>query len=413
MLGAIFVGLSGMQAFSKGLKTISTNVANLDTLGYKSSTVSFSDMFGEHANGLSYTSGQAGSSTGNGVHYNKEQIDFGQGSFQQTGNGLDLAIEGNGFLVVRNKDGQTFYTRTGQFSVDDDGYITTQNGDRLTILKGGGEPQVVNTHDYLADDATATDSVVLNGEITSATTTTISTPDIKVYDSTGALHTWRIDVSRTATTFTDNKVEWRVKVFEKVAQTSTTPATEVEVSPDVTKTILFDTTNGDAIGGSSKVEIVTTPPNSSEMKVVLDFSKVRGPSTGSNLLQIKSSNGHIGGTLTTVTVNAKGELVLTYSNQETEILGAVAIADFQDLQDLTRVGSGLFTDNGNSQLLYKSSGADGVGKVLTGQVEASNVDLTAEFGNLILIQRGFDASSQVISATNDMIQALFGMRGRG
>ena len=89
------------------------------------------------------------------------------------------------------------------------------------------------------------------------------------------------------------------------------------------------------------------------------------------------------------------------------------MATFEDQQQLVRVGQGLFKNAPRNTVRYSSSGAQGTGSLQTGQVEASNVDLTAEFGNLILIQRGFDASSQVVSATNDMIQQLFGMRGHG
>ena len=104
---------------------------------------------------------------------------------------------------------------------------------------------------------------------------------------------------------------------------------------------------------------------------------------------------------------------LTYSNTKTELLGSVALADFRDPQQLQRAGNGLFENRGGGQHRLLSSGADGIGKLVSKQIEASNVDLAQEFGDLILIQRGFQASSQVVSVSNDMIQQLFGIRGQG
>jgi flagellar hook protein FlgE len=95
------------------------------------------------------------------------------------------------------------------------------------------------------------------------------------------------------------------------------------------------------------------------------------------------------------------------------LLGAVAIADFRDPQQLERIGAGLFIDKGGANVRLLASGQDGVGKLLSRQIEASNVDLSQQFGDLILVQRGFQASSQVISISNDMIQQLFGIRGQG
>jgi flagellar hook protein FlgE len=117
--------------------------------------------------------------------------------------------------------------------------------------------------------------------------------------------------------------------------------------------------------------------------------------------------------LTTITTDEQGQIKLTYSNSKTELMGAVAIADFRDPQQLRRLSGGLFENNGNGPSRLIASGTEGVGRLLSKQTEASNVDLSQQFGDLILIQRGFQASSQVVSVTNDMIQQLFGIRGQG
>ncbi|SFG54055.1 flagellar hook-basal body protein [Novosphingobium sp. CF614] len=108
-----------------------------------------------------------------------------------------------------------------------------------------------------------------------------------------------------------------------------------------------------------------------------------------------------------------GQVKLAWSNEETELVGAVAIADFRDQQQLESIGNGRYIYAGSGQRRVLASGTDGIGTIVSKQLEASNVDLSQEFGDLILIQRGFQASSQVVSVSNDMIQQLFGIRGQG
>jgi len=399
MLGAIFVGLSGMQAYAKGLKTISNNVANMNTLGYKASTISFSDLSGVSGNGLNYSSSQLGGSAGRGVRYNPERIDFRPGNYEQTDNALDLSILGSGFLVVRNDAGNIYYTRTGQFSVGSDGYIANQNGDRLTILNEGLSPETVNVNDHLTSDPEATQTISITQAIGSGMTEDAQIQNVQVYDAMGSAHTWMFKLSKQTSTTDSSETTWIVKVFEGDTQMG------------VDGTVSFDNLNG-AVIDPATFSINAFPVNAAAMSVTLDFSAAKMNASASSLLQA-SADGHAVGALNNLDVDNNGKLILVYSNGKRVELGDIAIADFQDQQQLTRVGNGLFQNTGGAAFAYKTSGVDGGGKLQSGQVEASNVDLTAEFGNLILIQRGFDASSQVVSATNDMIQALFGMRGHG
>jgi len=389
-----------MEAFAKGLKTISNNVANMNTLGYKASTISFSDLSGASGEDLNYSSSQLGGSAGRGVRYNPERIDFRQGSYEQTDNALDLSILGSGFLVVKNEAGNIYYTRTGQFSVGSDGYIANGSGDRLTILNAGLVPETVNVNDHLTNDPEASQKITITQAIGTGMTDDAQIQNLQVYDSMGSVHTWTIKLSKQAATPTDlSKTTYTVKVFEG----------DTQMGAD--SSISFDNLNGSVINPAT-FSINAAPLNAATMSVTVDFSAAKMNASSSSLLQA-TADGHAVGALNNLDVNDNGKLVLVYSNGEKVELGDIAIADFQDQQQLTRVGNGLFQNTGGSAFAYKTSGIDGGGKLQSGQVEASNVDLTAEFGSLILIQRGFDASSQVVSASNDMIQALFGMRGHG
>ncbi|MFA6605916.1 MAG: flagellar hook-basal body complex protein, partial [Sphingomonas sp.] len=170
------------------------------------------------------------------------------------------------------------------------------------------------------------------------------------------------------------------------------------------------------VGGS--VDPTTTKLSFSDaisgLTVDFDVSGVTSFSAGDvSTLRASAVDGYKLGTITSVTVNADGKLEIGYSNAQKKQIGAVAIADFRDPQALKQRSGGLFTDSGTAQRSLLTSADSRVGKIVSRRLEASNVDLSKEFGDLILIQRGFQASSQIISVSNDMIQQLFGIRGQG
>jgi len=208
--------------------------------------------------------------------------------------------------------------------------------------------------------------------------------------------------------------------FEKVGATA--PG-EWKVTVTDGSTVITDPANPPIlkfIGSSvdpanATITIATSPAGTDPLSVVLDFSGDVDSFSSGTLSTLRAANvdGRGLGSLTSVTLDDTGQLKLSYSNQESELLGFVAIADVRDPQRLERVGAGLFRDAGGAGVRLLGSGQDGIGKLVSRQIEASNVDLSQQFGDLILVQRGFQASSQVISISNDMIQQLFGIRGQG
>jgi flagellar hook protein FlgE len=400
MLGAIYTGLSGMNAYSNGLQAISNNVANLNTSGYKSTSVSFSDLFSLGGAGLTYANGTLGESTGDGVRANTSAIDFAQGDLRQTGNDLDLAIQGSGFLVLINGD-NTYYARTGQFVVDKDGFISEQGTSyHLGILDNTGQPVALNIDAKRTSPPSATTKIVFADNL-SSTATSATVSNITVYDSRGGAHVWNV-IFTPSTDPNATPGEWTVTVKDANAQVIGTSELKF---------------NGSFVDPTTSTLTITDQPDGADLlSVTLDFSTgVTSFSQGTtSTIRAASVNGNAVGSLTTVTIDDDGQVKLTYSNDKTELMGAVAIADFRDPQQLDRVGNGLFVNRGsNQQMRLLPSGVDGVGKLVSKQIEASNVNLSDEFGQLILIQRGFQASSQVVSVANDMIQQLFGIRGQG
>jgi flagellar hook protein FlgE len=393
MFGSIYVGLSGLTAYSRGLQQVSNNVTNLNSSGFKGSTVSFTDLVGvTNSNGLSYTGG--GSGSGNGVHMGDKQLDFRQGEIRQTERDLDLAIDGSGFLVLMRGE-EVVYTRTGSFQIDKDGFIVLSGTDyRLATLDASGKPVSLSI-DASRTSAPKQTTTIKFADNLSSTATSFGVSDIKVWDSNGGEHVWQVQFSKKTDGGPD---EWTVKVTDGKGTeigSQTLKFVQGAVDPLTSNLVFAD--------------------SAASLSVTLDFSQgVTSFSAGTvSTLRAASVDGHKVGAITSIRVNDKGELEIGYSNDQKKALGPVAIADFRDPQALSQQSGGLFTDSGLGGRELLKAGDARVGRVLSRRLEASNVDLAKQFGDLILIQRGFQASSQIISVSNDMIQQLFGIRGQG
>lgn len=391
MLGAIYIGLSGMNAFSKGLTTISNNVTNMNSLGFKSTSVRFTDVFSQGGLGSSY-GGSNSASRGLGVRYATPLLDFGQGENRNTGNGLDLSIQGQGFLAVSDGD-RLYYARTGQFTPTDDGQIALLGTRyRLNVMGANGRPQRADFSQHRISPPEATTRISFSQNLSSTATEAVIS-EIAVYDSLGERHSWRLTLEPVGAASPN---EWTATVRDE-------SGTEIGQS-----TLRF-------IGGimdpsTARFTVNAAPNGVDPLSVEMDFSSgVTSFSSGTtSTLGVDDSDGRAMGRLTTIQVTDEGRLELTYSNGETLDLGEIAIAEFSDLQGLRQLGDGIF-DAGGSNVRFSSDSSS----VLSGMLEASNVNLSEQFGDLILIQRGFQASSQVVSVSNDMIQQLFGIRGQG
>ncbi len=392
MFGSIYVGLSGLNAYSRGLQQISNNVTNLNASGFKGSTVSFNDLVGVNGNGgLSYSGG--GNSGGHGVEIGETRIDFKQGELRQTDRDLDLAIDGTGFMMLLRGE-EVLYTRTGSFEVDKDGFIVLAGTEyRLATLDASGRPVSLSIDASRISTPTATTTIKFADNISASQETDYNINGVKVYDSGGGEHVWQITFSRLAGT-----TEFKVKVTDakgKVYEAQTLKFTQQKADPATSKLVFADADTG--------------------LSVTLDFSgDVTSFSAGTvQTLRAASVDGYKIGSITSIGINANGKLEIGYSNEQKKELGAIAIADFRDPQALEQRSGGLFHDTGQAQREVVGSGDERVGRVMSRRLEASNVDLAKAFGELILIQRGFQASSQIISVSNDMIQQLFGIRGQG
>jgi flagellar hook protein FlgE len=393
MLGAIFIGLSGLSAYSRGLKTISNNVANLNTPGFKASTVRFSDAYSPASGGARY-GGLGSGASGGGVRFSQSSLNFSGGELRATSEDLDLAVNGRGLLVLLDGD-NTYYTRTASFKVDENGDIVdVASGHKLAVLDANGTPVAVSVASKLTRQPEATTKVPITG-VLSTESDEEKINAITIFDSAGGTHSWNILIKPAATSG-----EWTVTVTEGSAEVGVFTLKTLGMGADPTSSV-FTTSYDPATG----------PP----MSVKLDFSEIdhwNGGEESSLVATAASIDGSAASQLASIKV-VDGRLELAYGNDKKEDMGAVALADFLNPQDLDSLGGGLFENS--KGLSNRMLGADDkkIGQVVGAKTEASNVDLSQEFGDLILVQRGYQASSQVVSVSNDMIQQLFGIRGQG
>ncbi|MXN76540.1 flagellar hook-basal body complex protein [Burkholderia sp. 4701] len=397
MLESIYIGMSGLTAYSRGLQTISNNVANLNTAGFKTSTPQFADLY----YGQQFAPGSSGNPnvtySGSGVEYGYASLNFKQGDTRPSDGQLDLAIQGNGFLTLLDgKDAR--YTRTGQFVVDDDGSIRDKtSGLQLAALSGSGDRSGLSVAGKQLNPPQATTVVKFTDNLSTGSTS-FSIPNVDVYDAGGGKHTLKLDFKPDSGPLPGR---WKVSVSD-------------ENGLPVQESVL-QFTGGMPDPGRDKIDVTLRPANAPLLTVSLDFSSgVTSYSAGTtSTLRVSSKDGYATGTLSSLSVDQDGQLVIGYSNGQNGKLGAIALASFANPQQLIQTGKGLFDASHAAPPVYRASNGAGVGKLLSGATEASNVDLSSEFGQLILIQRGFQASSQVVSAANEMMMQLLQMRSQG
>ena len=393
MLGSIYVGMSGLVAHAKGLQTISHNVANLNSPGYKAARPRFADL---HL-GVPLASTGPGVGTGGGVRFASSTIDYNQGGVQASSGQLDLAVQGRGFIPVSTDTGVA-YMRTGQFTADDTGHLIERNtGAKLLGWSEAGGLMPVSISGRVSSPPQETSSLVFGDNLSSGANE-FSVPNVDIFDAAGTKHTVTIQFKP------DNQIfpgRWAVTVLD--ADDRALGGASLQFLGGIPEI------------GMDVLDVELALPGGASHTVSLDFSQcVTNFSAGSySSLRVRQSDGHGHGEISSMRITQTGHLELAYANGQTQTLDAIALAVFNDPQQLEQAGQGLFRAAAGAPARYAPASDASAGRLLSGSTEASNVDLSGEFGRLILMQRGFQASSQVVSTANEMIMQLFQMRGQG
>jgi flagellar hook protein FlgE len=403
MFGSIYTALAGMNAYSQGLNVISNNVANLNTPGFKVSDPLFKEIVYRQ---IQASEGNGGGlrPQGAGVEANSAGISFMQGELRETGNSLDVAIDGSGFFVLQHDDGSYRFTRAGQLTFNEDGILVERTSGAKVLVNS---TEVANgsfdINNYRSHAPKVTNTVTLSGTLArTSTSASYELPSITVYDSAGTSVTLRGRFTRSS----DDPLRWTVEMLG--------PANTVLGSG----TVVFNA-DGTPAQDNNAVTIPVTATGGEPFDVRFDFGAVgsyagvSSPATStSSALQVQKQDGMTIGSLTTSAFDEQGQLKLTYSNGQTRTVGKLVLAQFENPEQLQALGSGMFSMKDGMQEKLGQAMVSGLGRVIGGKVEMSNVDLTRQFTDLIILQRGYQASSQVSSIANELIQTLLAMDGQ-
>ncbi|MEW6569717.1 MAG: flagellar hook protein FlgE [Nitrospirota bacterium] len=428
MLTSLYTAITGMDANGTWLSVIGDNIANLNTVGFKSSRIAFGDILSQTLAGVS-----ASSQIGRGVHISNVSPLFVQGSFLTTPSALDLAIDGNGFFIVSD-GGALYYSRAGQFTVNKDGNIINPDGLILQGYLADAAGNITGTIDDLQISsgqslahATTSASIAINVDATSPIPTAPFTLDangdgtnndpsnynfsstVTIYDSQGGAHQITLYFEKTA----DNA--WTVHY---VQQDPSNPALLVEAG---TQLLTFDT-NGALIDDNSGTPI-SFNFGASVSPVSANFNYGTGTAeSGDGLdgttqfasdfaIMNLSQDGYSAGSLKNVTISEDGVITGVFTNGQTRTIGQVALAKFVSPNGLTKLGRNLYAESFDSgQPIVGMANTSGLGRVLSNALELSNVDLAEEFVKMISAQRGFQANSRIITVTDDLMQELVNLK---
>ncbi|BEP29374.1 flagellar hook protein FlgE [Helicovermis profundi] len=459
MMRSLFSGVSGLRAHQVRMDVIGNNIANVNTVGFKSSNVQFSEVFSQTVKGAGSPQGGKGGTNpqqiGLGMAVGSINVNHSKGSTQRTDNATDLMVDGNGFFVLSNDaNGQNkFYTRAGNFSVDKDGYLVAPNG--FKVLDTDQKSVQINQSETKA--ATASSDMILKGNLNFNDTDYTTTFD--VYDSLGDTHSVTVkfegaplsssgklpmrpsdprfvdsdangvdDTGRTSN-YSFRKVSFSDGTTTVPDPTAAAPNNELyamfnengdvcdfvtlSTPAAITAATVTEGISGNLVLGISGAADITIPIDKSIFYENGDLTKNRVFSQYSQTTDLKAqpTDGNSAGSINSFSISSTGEIVAVFTNGERKTLSTIGLANFDNPTGLMKVGSNLFLDSPNSGTpKFGSPSAGGYGAITPGALEMSNVDLAAEFTNMITTQRGFQANSKIITTSDEMLQELVNLK---
>lgn len=433
---SFFTSLSGLQAAQTNMSTISHNLANVSTNGFKKSSTQFADVIASTGNS------NPTQMVGSGVVVKAVRQQFSQGGFTQSSSALDIAISGDGFFIVKGdeKTGNgVAFTRNGGFQVDADRYVTDAQGNKLQVYPVDGSGAVVATGlsstvslrlPQTSGTPESTDNVKLSLNLNAGSAipseaarfedteyafdrfdpgTYNQSTQTTIYDANGnALTLTNYYVRETKPASDDPTSTWSVYSFVGDQQLN------AGSDPDIVEPIslTFDST-----GKLADPTTATTfagflaPGATSEQVIKFDLTSGTTQVTSPFSLNASAQDGSPVGQLEGVSINDDGTVVAAFSNGDTQALGKVVLATFSNSAGLRQLGSSTWAASGFSgDARLGEPGTNGLGSLMTGAIESSNVDITEELVNLIAAQRNFQANAKALDTANQISQTIFNIR---
>lgn len=385
MLRSLYSGISGLRAHQTMLDVTGNNIANVNTAGFKSSTVQFQDTLSQVARSgtaaQAATGGTNPAQVGLGVLVAGISTNFAQGSAQATGRSSDMMISGDGFFVTA-KGGQQLYSRAGSFDFDSQGRLVSPDGALLQgwsvgadgkVNAGAGLGNIAISKSMVAPAAPTTGATLGGNLPNDIADGTELVRDIQVFDASG-------NARSVSLTFKRQGADWGVTAVDGAVTTTTT--------------LTF--TNGALTGGGS-LNINGLPI---DLTALTGFAKL-------STVAVTKQDGNAAGTLDAFSMGTDGTLTGTFSNGENMVIGRVAMANFTNAGGLEKAGSSSYRATASSGVAtIGTAGENGLGALTSGYVEMSNVDLSQEFTNLIVAQRGFQSNARIITTSDEVLQEL-------
>lgn len=388
MLRSLYSGISGLRSHQTMLDVTANNIANVNTVAFKASATQFEDTLSQLTKGASSPQATVGGTNpaqiGLGVKVAGISTNFAQGSTQSTGRALDVMISGDGFFVT-SSGGQTAYTRAGALDFDQQGRLVTPDGALVQgwtavdgVIDSGGPVGNVTLPRNAVSPAIATTTAQVGGNLpadATVTPPTVLTRDTTVYDASG-------NATQLSLTFTKTAGGW-----------------DVSNGAD-TASLAYIDGKLDTTGATS----LTTAGITFDLSATTSYA-------GLTTASVTNQNGRDAGTLQTFTLSPDGTLVGSFSNGASQAIGQIALATFVNPSGLQKAGSSSYTSTFNSgTALLGIAGQSGMGSLSSGALEMSNVDLSQEFTNLIVAQRGFQANARIITTSDDVLQELTNLK---
>ncbi len=407
MMRSMFAGVSGLRSHQTMMDVVGHNIANVNTPGFKASQVTFQEALAQIVRGASGSGGERGgiNAVPVGLGTQVASIDgvFTQGASQVTGRASDLAVQGEGFFMLE-QGGQLFYSRSGAFNFDEVGTLVAPGG--LKVLGWVADAQGNIDPDAAVGNITLPVSQVIEPQVTStvdiggnlssdAPVGAVQTTSVTIYDSLG------------------NAIEL-VASFEKTGSnawslSATADGNALTVSPTA---VSFDAAGQLTSSGTISLSGYTPPgadPLAFDLR--LDGSAPLVQFGGGSTAEVLTQDGNAIGFLRNYAFGDDGTITGQFSNGETKVMGQVATAVFNNPGGLTRVGNSNFATSVNSgEPIVGAPGTGNRGLLSAGTLEMSNVDLALEFTNLIIAQRGFQANSRIITASDELLGDLVNLK---
>jgi flagellar hook protein FlgE len=409
--------LSGLSAQQQKLDVIGNNLANLNTVGFKASTVEFSDLVSQSVGSTSANPAQVGL----GVTTGSISPNFGQGGIQNTGVATNVAIQGSGFFVVGDPT-ERAYTRAGNFSFDANGLLVTPDGkpvqgfstvDPVTgAIISTGQPSNISVPPGILRAPVATTSFGTTSNLNSnAVVGETFTASPQIYDALGKSHIATITYTNTA------PGAWTYKIEVPGAEVTGGPAGPMSIA---TGTLTFGA-NGHLTLPIADV-VVTSPAwkngaaptnftwdliDSTVIPPVASLTGYASPSATSSL----TANGSGAGTIDSISIDSAGQILATFGAGKTVTVGQLAMANFNNPQGLVKRGSNSYGESAAAGIANVGvAGTGGRGTLIGNSLEQSNVDMAQEFTQMILAQRGYQANSKGISTADELLQTTINLK---